>query len=394
MVNRRILIIPPNDLLRHPIPNRMYHIAKQLSRKYDITIFSYPNHPLSNGVLRELHANELGYKTFRVKDLGIYYVVNAPHMMSAMKHSIKEVDVVIHANVLPSVIAAKLAKKYGKTVIYDYVDHFPQSASAYYRGITKKLVEKFVTLTVLQAIKDSTAIVTPSFGLASLIRGYADKLVYIIPNGVDPNLFKPKDVGLARKEVGIDYDGTIILLYGSIDTWLEIEPLLHTIKRLKDVRLMVVGYSHGKYYYRQLESLIRRLDIEDRIFRRPPQPYEKMPLFVNASNIIVAPFSRGMISYATPLKIIESLACARPVVTTNISEFKLWFKKGVFYYSSSREIYELLDSLVKEFDSVQRQLLSYSEVIRSLYSWESIAEAYRRVIEGEPHAVSGNWHKT
>lgn len=101
-----------------------------------------------------------------------------------------------------------------------------------------------------------------------------------------------------------------------------------------------------------------------------------------------------MKNYTIPLKIIESLACARPVVTTNISEFKLWFRKAIFYYGSSREIYELLDNLIKEFDTIQWQLVSYSEVIRSQYSWENIAEAYRRVIEGEHHAVSGDWHKT
>jgi len=35
-VNMRLLLIPPNDLLRHPIPNRMFHIAKRLAKRHEI----------------------------------------------------------------------------------------------------------------------------------------------------------------------------------------------------------------------------------------------------------------------------------------------------------------------------------------------------------------------
>jgi hypothetical protein len=44
----RIFIIPPNDLLRHPIPNCMYYIAKRLANNHEIFILSYTNHPLTH----------------------------------------------------------------------------------------------------------------------------------------------------------------------------------------------------------------------------------------------------------------------------------------------------------------------------------------------------------
>ena len=46
----KILLIPPNDLLRHPVPNRMYHIAKRLARNYDIYLLFYTKHLLADGV--------------------------------------------------------------------------------------------------------------------------------------------------------------------------------------------------------------------------------------------------------------------------------------------------------------------------------------------------------
>ncbi|MEM1830668.1 MAG: glycosyltransferase [Ignisphaera sp.] len=393
-MTKKILIIPANDILRHPIPSRIYHIARHLAKDYDITIFSYPNHPLGNNILRKLNAKEVTYKTIKTKDLSTYYLVNAPAMLPIMEKIIKEVDVVIHANVLPSVIATKIAKKYRKTAIYDYLDFFPQSAAAYYRGSMKSLIEKGVMLLTQEAIKNSTAIVTPSFGLALFLSRFTRKPIHVIPNGVDSDLFKPMSTDSARKFIGIDYDGPILLLYGSIDVWLNIEPLLYAVKKNRNVRLLIVGYSHAKYYYRLLEGLIRKLNLQNRVYKYPPQPYEKIPYFVNTSNIVAAPFTRGIISYATPLKIMESLACARPVITTDISEFKLWFKEGIFYYRSSQDAYELLNELTEKFDIIHNHLLKYSKLVRNRYSWKNIAETYKRVIENPYHAVSRYWYST
>ncbi|MEM1646700.1 MAG: glycosyltransferase [Ignisphaera sp.] len=389
-MTKKILIIPANDILRHPIPSRIYHIARHLAKDYDITIFSYPNHPLGNNILRKLNAKEVTYKTIKTKDLSIYYLVNAPAMLPIMEKIIKEVDVVIHANVLPSVIATKIAKKYRKTAIYDYLDFFPQSAAAYYRGSIRSLIEKGVMLLTQEAIKNSTAIVTPSFRFATVLRRFTRKPIHVIPNGVDSDLFKPMNIGLARRFIGIDYDGPILLLYGSIDVWLNIEPLLYAVKRNKDVRLLIVGYSHGKYYYRLLESLIERLGLHDRVYKYPPQPYEKIPIFINASNIIIAPYSYEIKNNTTPLKIMESLACARPVITTDIVEFKLWFKDSIFYYRSPQDMYKLLNELLRKFDIIHTQMIEYSKLVRNKYSWKNIAKTYTKVIEDPYSFVSGN----
>jgi len=31
-----LVLIPPNDLLRHPISNRLFHIAKRLAKRHEI----------------------------------------------------------------------------------------------------------------------------------------------------------------------------------------------------------------------------------------------------------------------------------------------------------------------------------------------------------------------
>lgn len=363
----------------------MYHVARYLAEKYDIILLSYPNHPLSHkDILRKLSAKVTLYDAIKVRDLGVYYLINTPFTASVLSRLIHEADIVIHANILPSFLVNRLAKLFGnkKVLIFDYLDHYPQSASSYYTGHLRSFLEKAVQFVVKQTATTSTGIITSSYGFAMFIGQFTRKPIYVIPNGVEPDLFRPMDIDKARREIGLDHDDLLILLYGSIDIWLDVRPLLHFIKKEKNVRLLRVGYSHGKFFDRMIDQLVKRLGIEHKVHNFPPQPYEKIPSFINASNVIVAPYNREMFkNFTTPLKVIESLSCARPVITSNIPEFRLWFEKGIFFYESYKEFYERLKKLLSTSETTYEQLLEYSEIIRRTYSWRRISQAYESVVE-------------
>jgi len=383
----RILLIPPNDLLRHPIPNRMYHIAKRLARKHDIYLLSYTKHPLADGVMRELKAVEVPVgRAIAVKNLGLYYIVNALQIYSSIRRVIEreEVDVVVHANILPSLIASRLARRFRVPNIYEFLDYFPESASAYYtRG--RSLVELGVRLLTYQALRDSDAVVTPSYGLKRVVESVIPgKPVYAIPNGVDAELFKPLDRASARRSVGLDTDCNLLLLQGSLDAWVNVEEVLRALSRLRrtlDVRLLVVGFSHAGYYHRLLLARAKRYEVERYIYTYPPQPYEKMPLFINSSDIVIAPIKRMVKNLATPLKIAEALACGVPVVTTDIAEFKIWYRQGLYTYSTYEELENVVKHLLSKLDEVRASLHEYSHSFRRTFSWDRLAEKYESLLE-------------
>jgi len=75
----RILLIPPNDLLRHPIPNRVFHLTKRLAKRHEIFLLSYTKHPLTGDTPRRSFNGfevQLG-NVVKVRNLGLYYMVNA-----------------------------------------------------------------------------------------------------------------------------------------------------------------------------------------------------------------------------------------------------------------------------------------------------------------------------
>jgi len=384
----KVLIVPPNDLLRHPIPNRLYHIAKRLAEKYEIFILSYINHPLAGNVKRSLKAVEVPIpNAIPVKDLSMYYTINAAQIYNAINRVIKEegIDIIIHANILPSLIATKLAKKYGIPDIYDFLDYFPQSATAYYKH--GAIVEAVVKAIVKQALLNSNAIVTHSHTFKLLIRQIIELRsipIYVIPNGVDADIFKPMDQKLVRKAIGLEDNYYLALLYGSLDVWVDIVTILKIVSKMRarfDTRLLIVGFSHAGHSYKALLNYIRKFDLDKYAYLYPPQPYKKIPIFINASDVVIAPYAKILKNYVTPLKIAEALACGVPVITTTIAEFKLWYKQGVYFYNNSEELERLLFFIIENKEGVRRVLINYSQSFRQLFSWDSLAEKYRKVIE-------------
>jgi len=97
--------------------------------------------------------------------------------------------------------------------------------------------------------------------------------------------------------------------------------------------------------------------------------------------VVIAPYAKILKNYVTPLKIAEALACGVPVITTAIAEFKLWYKQGVYFYNNSEELEKLLFLIIENKEGVRRVLINYSQSFRQLFSWDSLAEKYRKVIE-------------
>ena len=384
----KLLLIPPNDLLRHPIPNRMYHIAKRLAKKHEIYLVSYTGHPLANPAKRRtlpVFEIPLGYAV-KTNNVGLYYILNATQIYNTINQVLtnEEIHVVLHANILPSLIAARLSEKFGIPLIYDYLDYFPESASTYYTR-AKWIIEKGVWLLTAEALKSSDVVITPSYGLKAVVSHVAPHLpIYVIPNGVDSEVFKPTDKKSAKKEIGLDTDYYVALLQGSIDVWIDIIQVLKVIKELRrqhDIRIAVVGFSHKKRYFELLLQYAKKLNLEKYIYTYPPQPYEKMPTFINASDVVFSPVVRKIMNFATPLKIIEALACGVPVVATDIPEYKLWYRYGIYTYRDHIELKQTLNNILLHQEDIKNHLHKHSQNIRQRFSWDRIAKEYEIILE-------------
>jgi glycosyltransferase involved in cell wall biosynthesis len=145
-------------------------------------------------------------------------------------------------------------------------------------------------------------------------KGVTPSKVSLIPNGADPDMFKPEDYGESfRLEMGLS--GKFIITYaGAIGLANDIPTLLQAAYRLRDesnLHFLLVG--DGKERPR-MEEMAEKLGLENVTFVGP-KPKSEMPEVLAASNACVAMLLNiPMFKTTYPNKIFDYMAAGRPTI--------------------------------------------------------------------------------
>lgn len=384
-----VLLVPVNDLLTHPIETRFISIATKLVEKFNFkfSVLRYNNIPTSSNVKRKLDFKQIDLKDFKTANIGTYYVANSIPIFSALANYLKneKVDIIIHANILPSTIAVNLAKIFHKPLIYDFQDYFPESATSYFKnGILKSVTYSLTSQLTRFNIKHSDAVVTVTNAHKEKIKEYdSSKIAKVIPNGVNADLFRPIPKSNALKRLNMEEfgDKIILIYFGSIDPWLDFLPVFRVIKNLErkglDVLLFLVGFCHGKYFLGEIKEAAERIGIGKRLFIFDPVPQAELVYFINVADIILVPYKPSLKNQAVPLKILESIACGKFVCTRNLSEILERFSDVVSAYSNEEELESSILNYIK--GKVQVSPNRIKEIVKQ-YSWDNIALSYSELI--------------
>ena len=147
----------------------------------------------------------------------------------------------------------------------------------------------------------------------SLARHLGVGSVEVVGLGVDHGRFRPGERAAARAALGIDPGRTLLLYFGVLDRTHDLSAVIGALGELAhppELHVAGDGEQRGRY-----EELARGLPV---VFHGRV-PHERIPLFVQASDLCIAPydpsaFPDGEVAYST-LKIPEAMACARAVAT-------------------------------------------------------------------------------
>ena len=138
-----------------------------------------------------------------------------------------------------------------------------------------------------------------------------DKIA-IVMNGVDGELFKPRDRAAARRELGLPA-GPLALYVGNLKPEKGVLDLgkawPHVLRHVPDATLLVVGDGPLKG---ELEAMTKSLG--ERVRLIPRQPLEQVPAYMAAADVLVLPSH----SEGTPNVVLEALASGRRVVATRV----------------------------------------------------------------------------
>lgn len=161
-------------------------------------------------------------------------------------------------------------------------------------------------------------------GLMDLYSIPESKIV-VINNGANTELFAPMDKSKVKWELNLDTSLYYVCFVGNLVSWQGVEYLIKAapliLKEYADVRFMVVGDGIMKKEWMQLAD---NLGLSEKFFFTGRISYEKVPMYINASDICVAPFIRERNSKIglSALKTYEYLACGKPLVASGIPGVK------------------------------------------------------------------------
>ncbi len=187
--------------------------------------------------------------------------------------------------------------------------------------------------------------------------------VHVVPNGVDANRFP------AKITPRMPAPGTFTIGFvGSLKPWHGIDTLVEIFDRLPGARLLVVGDGPER----------AKLERTEAVLTGAVTPADVPPLLASM-DVTVAPYPAIADFYFSPLKIVESMAAAVPVVASRIGDIPDLVRDGVDGILCRPGN---VDDFVSALDRLRND-----PALRQQFG----SSARRRVLER--HTWEGNWRR-
>ena len=252
-------------------------------------------------------------------------------------------------------------------------------------GSLRALAESWERATLQRA--DAVIAVSAPLREYVLSRGVAAERVHVVPNGVDPDLFRPGPrAPEVRRRFGLNGE-RILGFVGGYQPWHGIEALPALLERLlprhPDLRLVVVGDGRGRERFQQ-EIAARGLT--DRVLLTGPVPHDEVPALIREFDVAVAPYPEPRHDfYFSPLKLFEYMGCGVGVVAPRLGQIEELVRDGEngLLYEPSRpdELAAACERMLSDPALAQRLGRAAADRVRREYTWDGNAARITRIAE-------------
>ena len=168
-----------------------------------------------------------------------------------------------------------------------------------------------------QALQGAAAVISVSSRMAdeALKLGASKERLHVIVNGVDCEIFRPRDRNDCREKLGLPQGGRLLATVSHLGHRKGHHETIRALAGLPDdVSLVIVGGSAQGGTPDILRQVARDAGVEERLILAGSQPYDQVPLYFSAADAsVLASYREGC-----PNAVLESLACGTPVVATDV----------------------------------------------------------------------------
>lgn len=238
---------------------------------------------------------------------------------------IKMCDVIFaHLSITSAIPAVILGRIFNKPVIFHYIDIEPLPIP----DVIYNVIYRYIF-----GRADSVFAISPY--LIDKVKGYGCRNIVYLPAFVDTNLFKV-DMN-TRKEIRDNLkirDSDIVIGYTGSFSYIEGIPYLlqafkNLSKRHSNIKLIIVGGVKDESCD-DIPTIVRNLNLEDKVSVVSPQPHENIPKFLSACDITCCPkIDCEENRAAHPIKVVEYLSMGLPTVCSSVGGISYTIEYGV-----------------------------------------------------------------
>lgn len=369
----RILVIPTTDWTRHPVPNRLNFIFDILAERNDVFVLHFALKKFRNVPARETRCTLIPIDSFSMENPACHYLLNAPLYLPIIRRIVreKEIDVILSANVLPSLCA----NFSGVPVVFDYLDHIEESAAVYYPD---SLFQNAIRLAVRSVtrfnLKHATSVITVTEDFKEYLGKLGISHVEVIYNGVDTAklIITPEEE--AKRILGLS--GTVIGYVGSLEQWVDLETIISALPDL-EVTILIVGPGLFTDYGSMIKNMADTLNVGQKIIFTGMVPFDRLGLYISAMDIGLNPLKKMKKNEMTiGGKIFNYLACGKPVLSSRMIALERLFGDDLFYFDDR----ESFIAQVKRILSLPGEEKKYREIAQR-FDWDILSKRYEQVLQ-------------
>lgn len=221
-----------------------------------------------------------------------------------------------------------LKKRYGFTLITDYMDDYSGFDNA---------EERFIEEACVKLLRESNMVAASSSYLGEIAKKY-NANVEIIRNGTEFAHFH-QSYGEKRGEK------RTIGYYGAIAHWFDFEKIEYLSGRFPEADIVLIGsVTDGEARLKKLKN-VRLLG---------EKPYSELPQYLGGFDVCLIPFdaSTSLIQATNPVKFYEYLSAGKKVVATEIPELEPFRDRYVYLANDNRTFGDYVEACLKGEDTL------------------------------------------
>jgi glycosyltransferase involved in cell wall biosynthesis len=201
-------------------------------------------------------------------------------------------------------------------------------------GLKSERLKKWLQEADLRALTGARGVasLTEAFRTEVIARKWQDaSRVFVIPDAYDDAIFFPRDKQGARKTLGIDQDAPVVAYAGLTFRYRGLDLLVRAMGAWNDPRAQLILVGGRPFEIPELQELAARAGIADRVTFLGRQPPEEVAKVLAAADTLVIPDSVTD-DTASPLKMFEYMAMARPIVSVDRPSLREIMGETAIYY--------------------------------------------------------------